>query len=62
MNKKKMAKFTLSNGIVVFSEYTPKSDGKTLHELRNLIEKLSGKEVEYIETEAIGEKFYLTKR
>ncbi len=59
MSKKKMAKFTLSNGTVIFLEYTLERKGKTLHELRDLIEKLSGKKVEDIETKEI-EKFCLT--
>ena len=53
MSKKRIAKFTLSNGYVVFSEYIPERNKKMLHELRTLIEKLSGKEVEDIEVKEI---------
>ena len=43
MNKERMAKFTLSDGTLVFVAYQPKRKENVVQKLRNLIEKLAGK-------------------
>ena len=56
MNKERMAKFTLSDGTLVFQAYRPRKNENVLQKLRNLIEEQAGKgiKVKKVETSEIG--------
>jgi len=56
MTKERMARFTLSDGTLVFQAYQPRRKENVVQKLWNLIEKLAeeGVKVEKVETKEIG--------
>lgn len=53
MERERMAKFTLSDGALVFVAYRPRRKENVLQKLRNLIEKLAEKNIKVKKIEIV---------